>query len=80
MFCFIYRSNKKPDTYLYLAAKNNFSSVPAPLMQLFGTPKLVMTLQLDNVKKLAAVELEQLKTALQEKGFYLQLPRTEDTA
>jgi len=74
MFCVIYRSTKRDQTYLYVEKKDDFSRVPDALMQSFGKPQLAMLLPLDGSKKLVGAELEKVKAALHEEGFYLQMP------
>ncbi|MBG6247908.1 MULTISPECIES: YcgL domain-containing protein [Symbiopectobacterium] len=74
MFCVIYRSAKRDQTYLYVDKKDDFSRVPEALMKSFGTPYLVMLLPLDGSKKLASADIEKVKQALKEEGFYLQMP------
>ena len=64
MFCVIYRSSKRDQTYLYVEKKDDFSRVPEELMKGFGQPQLAMILPLDGRKK----------QALTEQGYYLQLP------
>ncbi|AGR59099.1 Protein YcgL [Salmonella bongori N268-08] len=43
-------------------------------MKGFGQPQLAMILPLDGRKKLVNAELEKVKQALSEQGYYLQLP------
>ncbi|WP_023639613.1 YcgL domain-containing protein [Dickeya zeae] len=74
MYCVIYRSSKREQTYLYVEKKDDFSGVPAELMKSFGLPHLVMLLPLDGSKKLASADIEKVKQMLKEQGFYLQLP------
>ncbi|MCO7261834.1 YcgL domain-containing protein [Dickeya zeae] len=74
MYCVIYRSAKREQTYLYVEKKDDFSRVPAELMKSFGLPHLVMLLPLDGSKKLASADIEKVKQMLKEQGFYLQLP------
>lgn len=74
MLVAVYRSAKKADTYLYIAKRDDFSPVPEPLMDSFGKPQFVMLLPLQKREKLAQVDIEKLKSELNEKGFYLQLP------
>lgn len=73
MLCSVYKSNKKADTYLYIAKRDDFSKVPAPLMTMFGAPTHVLTFDLSKRKQLG-VELDKLLAGLQDQGFYLQLP------
>jgi uncharacterized protein YcgL (UPF0745 family) len=74
MFCVIYRSSKRDQTYLYLEKEGDFSRVPDELMRSFGQPHWVMTLPLDGSKRLAAADIAQVKRLLSEQGFYLQVP------
>ncbi|MGL9735249.1 MAG: YcgL domain-containing protein [Symbiopectobacterium sp.] len=74
MFCVIYRSAKRDQTYLYIDKKDDFSRVPEALMKSFGTLQLVMLLPLDGSKKLASADIEKVKQALKDEGFYLQIP------
>lgn len=43
-------------------------------MRSFGTPQMAMLLPLDGRKKLVNADLEKVKQALSEQGYYLQLP------
>ena len=74
MLCSVYKSSKKDETYLYITKKDDFSQVPEPLMNTFGTPLFVLTLPLMKVDKLAQVDKQKLVSELNDKGFYLQLP------
>ena len=73
MLCAIYKSPKKEGAYLYLQKRDDFSMLPAPLMALFGQPKLVMMVELER-HRLAQVTVETVKNALLTQGFFLQLP------
>ena len=70
MFCVIYRSSKRDQTYLYVEKKDDFSRVPEELMKGFGQPTLAMMLPLDGRKKLVNADLEKVKQALTEQGYY----------
>lgn len=74
MFCAIYRSTKRDQTYLYVEKKDDFSRVPEALMRGFGKPHLAMLLPLDGSRKLVGADIEKVKTALHDDGFYLQMP------
>ena len=64
MFCVIYRSSKRDQTYLYVEKKDDFSRVPEELMKGFGQPQLAMILPLDGRKKLVNADIEKVKQAL----------------
>lgn len=74
MLCVIYRSSKRDQTYLYVEKKDDFSRVPEDLLKSFGTPQLAMVLSLEGREKLASADIEKVKEALKEEGFYLQVP------
>ncbi|EMH4162378.1 YcgL domain-containing protein [Pluralibacter gergoviae] len=74
MFCAIYRSSQRDQTYLYVEKKDDFSRVPEELLKSFGRPQFSMLLALDGRKTLANADLDKVKAALVEQGYYLQLP------
>lgn len=76
MLCFIYKSLKKAELYLYLDKKDDFSALPEPLLQSVGRLEFVMELELTPERKLAKEKSEKVLAALQEKGFFVQLPPT----
>jgi uncharacterized protein YcgL (UPF0745 family) len=72
--CYIYRCSRKPDMYIYLAEKDDFSDVPAVIMNGLGITEFSMELELDAGKKLARVNVTDVMANLKENGFHLQLP------
>jgi uncharacterized protein YcgL (UPF0745 family) len=78
MLCTIYKSTKKSETYLFVKQRDDFSSVPAPLMSMFGTPTLVTVMNLANKEKLALADIDKVKENLNGQGYYLQLPPPQE--
>jgi uncharacterized protein YcgL (UPF0745 family) len=76
MQCFIYKSLKKEELYLYLDKKDDFSALPDGLLQSVGILQFVMELDLTPTRKLARENSEKVLSQLQEKGFFVQLPPT----
>ncbi len=74
MLCAIYKSSKKEQTYLYITKRDDFSSVPEALLTNFGTPIFVMLVNLAQRQKLALADINKVKQALIEQGYFLQLP------
>jgi len=74
MLASVYRSKAKDQMYLYIVVKDDFSGVPESLLKIFGQPEFAMQLNLIKRKKLARVELSEVKLALEEQGYYLQMP------
>ena len=76
--CSVYKSAKKPDTYLYLPYENDFNELPEGLTSVWGEPELVMHIDLSKRDKLALVDINELKMKLEEEGYYLQMPPSQD--
>lgn len=80
MHCFVYASLRKPDSYVWLAARDNFGVLPESLVLLLGELRFVLEVQLDEQRKLpnedTAVVLEHLRT----QGWHMQLPPQETLA
>jgi len=72
--CWIYRSSRKDEMYLYLATEDDMAVVPDGLMREFGVPCLVMMLELSPGRPLARADVGAVIAALEKDGFYLQLP------
>ena len=77
MLCYIYRSAKKLDTYLYLQSKDKLDALPEGLQKLLGRLDFVMQLDLSARERLENAEIEEVKKCLRDEGFYLQLPREQ---
>ncbi len=74
MLCFIYKSSKKPELYLYLPEKDNFSHLDELLFAEFGTPEFVMELELTPSRKLARANPEKVISSLKDNGYFIQIP------
>ncbi|APZ44351.1 YcgL domain-containing protein [Acidihalobacter ferrooxydans] len=79
MKCFVYRSERRADTYLYLPRADDFSTVPEALMRVFGKASLALEFELTPARKLAQAEPRQVMESLREQGFYLQMPPANET-
>lgn len=64
--------------YLYVPKKDDFSAVPQALMSRFGKPQLVMLLPVNKREVLGGVDKQKLLDAMEEPGFYLQMPPKEE--
>lgn len=74
MQAFIYRCSRKPDMYIYLALRDDFSRVPATIMKSLGNTDFAMELEITSERKLAREKPEKVLQSLAENGFHLQLP------
>ena len=72
--CWIYKSPRKDEMYLYSSLEDDFSAIPEPLLNRFGKPIFVMQLNLAETPKLARVDLEEVCKHLEKDGYFLQMP------
>ena len=77
MICYVYRSNRKRDTYLYVKERDDFSCLPDTVLQVFGPPEFTLSFDLHADKKLAQADSQTVSEQLESEGFYLQLPRSD---
>ena len=77
MYCAIYKSAKKLDTYLYMATKDDFSRVPTALLNILGKPIYVFDLELTPERKLAREDVNEIMRNLHEQGWHLQMSQKE---
>jgi len=74
MKCFVYKSIKKADSYIYLNEKDNFEKLPEQLLMLFGKPEFTLEFDLTVDRKLALADAQQVLQSLDDQGYYLQMP------
>ncbi len=74
--CYIYNSQKKQFSYLYLAKKDDFSELPEQLLSLLGKLTFTLAIDLNDVisgkKKLVQADVNKVIEDLNTKGYYLQ--------
>ncbi len=80
MPCFVYASLRKPDTYLWLARRDDFDMLPATLVQLLGELRFVMEVDLHGGRRLPHEDVAQVMDNLQQQGWHLQLPPGDTVA
>ena len=76
--CDVYRSNREEGVYLYVLRSSGLAGVPEVLLQKFGKPEVALTLTLKPGRKLARCNADDVLKAIDEQGFYLQLPPRPD--
>lgn len=74
MQAFVYRSGRKPETYLYLREKDAFTIVPEAVRAPLGRLDLVLEVTLDPGRKLARADADVVRANLQRLGYHLQGP------
>lgn len=74
LHCWVYRSPRKQEMYLYLSGEDAFDKVPQGLLDRFGEPILVIELELSPERQLAREDVNQVMANLGDQGFHLQMP------
>lgn len=74
MHCFVYRSPRKCNTYLYMPEADEFSRLPPGLMRIFGQPQFALEFELTPERMLTAADACQVLENLRARGYYLQMP------
>lgn len=79
MHCYVYKGVNKQDHFLYLAREFDASDLPVglprPLLDLLGDLDLVIDFDLLETRKLPNADAKEVINALNEKGYYFQMPR-----
>ena len=78
MQCFVYRSKKQQNTYLFLPTQDDFSNVPDSLLKLFGEAELSFDFELHAERKLVLADTGEVLRNLTDNGYFLQLPPGDD--
>ena len=80
MQCYVYRSARKAETYLYLGRRDDFARLPPPIRAALEPFQFVLELTLAPERKLARVDADQVRAALAERGWFVQQPPVPDRA
>lgn len=74
MQAYVYRSQRKADTYVYLAAREDFACLPEPLRTQLGPLGFVLEVALTPDRKLAREDAAVVRGNLAARGFHVQFP------
>ena len=74
MHAYVYKSLRKPDTYLYLRDRDAFELVPEAVRAPLGKLAFVLAVHLSEDRNLARVDIRVVRSNLNERGYYLQCP------
>ena len=74
MQCYVYRSKRRENTFLYLLKKDNFEDIPDALLRVFGLPEFSFEFELTPDRKLVQDNTEDVISNLQSRGFHLEMP------
>ena len=76
MQAYVYKSRRKADTYVFLAARDDFTRVPEPVRVQLGELAFVLEVALTPERRLAQSDPERVRANLAAHGFHVQFPPT----
>lgn len=74
MQAYVYKSQRKADTYVYLAIRDDFARLPEPLRTGLGKLAFVLEVTLTPERKLARADARVVRENLAASGFHVQFP------
>ncbi|MFC7302299.1 YcgL domain-containing protein [Cognatiluteimonas weifangensis] len=74
MQAYVYKSLRKDDTYVFLAARDDFARLPEPLRTQLGGLRFVLEVALTPQRTLAREDPATVREHLLQRGFHLQFP------
>ena len=74
MQAYVYKSQRKADTFVYLAARDVFERIPDSLSAPLGEQAFVLEEALTPNRKLARENTETVRQNLASRGFHIQFP------
>lgn len=74
MQAYVYKSLRKDDSYVFLAARDDFARLPEPVRRQLGRLQFVLEVALTPDRKLARADAAVVRENLAMRGFHLQLP------
>ena len=74
MHAYVYKSQRKDDTYVYLAVRDDFSVLPAVLLDRLGPFRFVLDVELTAERRLAREDIATVRANLAAHRFHLQMP------
>lgn len=79
MLAHVYKSQKRADTYVFLAGRDDFSRLPELLRAQLGALSFVLEVELGPERKLARENAAEVMGNLAARGFHLQFPPSQAT-
>ncbi|WP_395787664.1 YcgL domain-containing protein [Aquimonas sp.] len=74
MRCYVYRSEKRPDAYVYLRDEGGFELLPESLRASLAPFTFALSVELTPGRTLAREDAAVVRANLAENGFHVQLP------
>jgi uncharacterized protein YcgL (UPF0745 family) len=80
MQVYVYKSQRKADTYIYLAKREGFDAIPAAVQTQLLPLAFVLEVALTPERRLAIADAAQVRRNLVDHGFHLQFPPSQSTS
>ena len=77
MECIVYRSERRPDTYVYVADAAALTRLPPELTRALGKLSEALRFELTPTRKLAREDAARVLANLQQLGYHVQFPPPE---
>lgn len=74
MLAYVYKSQKRADTYVFLAGRDDFARLPESLRTQLGTLSFVLETELTPERRLARENPVEVMENLTARSFHLQFP------
>jgi uncharacterized protein YcgL (UPF0745 family) len=74
MLCIVYKSSRRPDTYVYVADPDQLAKLPAALAQALGTLVEALRFELTPERKLAREDARLVSANIDHMGYHIQFP------
>ena len=78
MQCYVYRSERKQDTYVYLRERDGFELLPPNIAASLGALNFVLEVALTPERRLAREDAAVVRANLAARGFHIQFPPQHD--
>ena len=79
LFCDVYKGTKREGLYLYVNREEGLDRVPEALLTKFGEPTVALSFVLTPERSLAKEDPVKVLEAIENSGYFLQLPPQEST-
>lgn len=74
MRCFVYKSSRREQTYVFLAERDAFDCLPEAVSRTLGALSLVIEIELDPGRRLAQSDPAVVRANLAAQGYHVQFP------
>lgn len=72
--CYVYRSPRKKEAFLFLSQRDDFSDLPPALLEVFGQPEFSFAFELSSERSLVRENSAEVMENIDTRGFHLQMP------